>query len=90
MSFRVCFLQASCTSEEIVHAQERQTFIELTRVSFEGLLFSSFFLSFSLHRAIDKIDFNIAERIAGTKSPLFSGCTKALTASPTTLAMLPC
>lgn len=58
----------------------------LLRVCFSPL----FFLSFPLHHAVDKIDFNIAERIAGTKNPLFSGCTKALTANPTTLAMLPC
>lgn len=55
MSFRVCFLQACCTSQETVHAQEGQTFIDLTRVSFEGLFFSSFFLSLPLHGAIDKI-----------------------------------
>lgn len=88
MSFRVCFLRASCTSEEIVHAQERQTFIELTRVSFEGLFFPFFFLSFPLHCVVDKTDFNIAEGVAVTKISLFSGCIKALTA--TTLAMLPC
>lgn len=90
MSFRVCFLQACCTREEIVHAQERQTFTELTRVSFESLFFSYFFLPLPLHSAIDKTNFNIAERIAVTKSFLFSGCIKALTANPTTLAMLPC
>lgn len=88
MSFRVCFLQACCTSEEIVHAQERQTYW-----THQSLFWRSVFLLFlflPLHSAIDKIHFNIAERIAVTKSSLFPGCIKALTANPTTLAMLPC
>lgn len=42
---------------EVAHAQGRhniQAFIELTRVSFEGLFFSSFFLSLPLPSGIDK------------------------------------
>lgn len=73
MSFRVCFLETLCTSEEIAHAQGRQNsqaFIELTRVSFEGLFFSSFFLPLPLPSAIDKIHFNIAERKAVTDKEL--------------------
>lgn len=69
---------------------EKGRLTELTRVSFECLFFSFFFLFLALHSAIDKIHFNIAERIAMTKSSLFPGCIKVFTANPTTLAMLPC
>lgn len=48
-SFRVCFLEIPCTSEKIVHAQGRQNseaVIELTSVSFEGLLSPPSFFPF--------------------------------------------